>query len=72
MNNTKYPDMVCDFLPDPAHTRVTGLSLSYCHEAAFGDVLTVERATGENGIYYIRTRLKDVVCLEAMVRTEPT
>ncbi|MBE6703303.1 MAG: acyl-CoA thioesterase [Ruminococcaceae bacterium] len=20
MNNTKYPDMLCDFLPDPAHT----------------------------------------------------
>ena len=69
-NNTKYPDMVCDFLPDPAHTRVTGLSLSYCREAAYGDVLTVERATGENGIYYIRTRKGDTVCLEAMVKTE--
>ena len=46
------------------------IALSYCHEAAYGDVLTVERATGENGVYYIRTRKDDVVCLEAMVKTE--
>ena len=41
MNNTKYPDMVCDFLPDPAHMRVTGMSLSYCKEAAFGTTLNL-------------------------------
>lgn len=70
MNNTKYPDMLCDFLPDPAHTRVVGVSLSYCKEAAFGDTLSVERADAGEGVYYIRTRKGEATCLEAMVRTQ--
>ena len=70
MNNTKYPDMVCDFLPDPANTRVTGVSLAYCKEAAFGDTLTVQRASAGEGVYYIRTRKGDETCLEAMIKTE--
>ncbi|MBQ9802125.1 MAG: hypothetical protein IJW51_03545 [Clostridia bacterium] len=70
MNNTKYPDMVCDFLPNPTSVRITGMALSYCHEAAFGDRLTVERAEGGEGVYYFRTKKGDTVCLEAMVTTE--
>ena len=70
MNNTKYPDTVCDFLPDPLGTRVTGMSLSYHREAAFGDLLTVERATDGTGNFYIRTQKDGVVCLEALVCTE--
>jgi acyl-ACP thioesterase len=70
MNNTKYPDMLCDFLPNPAATRVTGVSLAYCKEAAYGDTLTVERASAGEGTYYIRTRKGEDVCLEALVRTE--
>ena len=70
MNNTKYPDMVCDFLPDPAKTRVVGMSLAYHREAAYGDTVTVERAEGGDGVYYFRTKKGDTVCLEAMVKTE--
>ncbi len=70
MNNTKYPDMVCDFLPDPTACRVVGMSLVYHREAAYGDTLTVERADGGAGVYYFRTKQGDAVCLEAMVKTE--
>ena len=70
MNNTRYPDMLCDFLPNPTHTRVVGVSLAYRKEAAYGDTLTVERAADENGVFYIRTRLGQETCLEAMVKTE--
>ena len=70
MNNTKYPDMLCDFLPDPSHTRAVGVSLSYCKEAAYGDTLAVERADAGDGVYYIRTRKGEDVCLEAMIKTE--
>ena len=69
MNNTKYPDMLCDFLPDPTRTRITGVSLAYCKEAAFGDLLAVERAYAGDGLYYLRTRKGDQVCLEAAVKT---
>lgn len=70
MNNTKYPDMVCDFLPDPTALRVTGFSLSFLHEAAFGDTLTVERAEADAGLYYFRLRKGDILCFEAMLKTE--
>ena len=71
MNNTKYPDTVCDFLPDPLENRVRGMSLSYHREAAYGDLLSVERAADGTGNYYIRTKKDGAVCLEAFVRTEP-
>ena len=71
MNNTKYPDMVCDFLPDPVGTRVVGMSLAYYREAAFGDTVTVLRADVGDGTYYFRTQKGSDVCLEAMVKTEP-
>jgi len=70
MNNTKYPDMVCDFLPDPLAVRVTGISLAYYREAAFGDTVTVSRAQSEDGTFYFRTEKDGNTCLEAMVRTE--
>ena len=70
MNNTKYPDTVCDFLPNPLGVRVTGMSLSYHREAAFGDLLTVERAADGEGNFYIRTQKDGAVCLEAYVSTE--
>ena len=69
MNNTKYPDTVCDFLPDPLGLRVTGMSLAYHREAAYGDVLVVERAADGEGNFYIRTKKDGAVCLEAYVRT---
>lgn len=70
MNNTKYPNMVCDFLPEPNALRVTGFSLFYQNEAAFGDELTVERGSDGQGNFYFRTRREGTVCLEALVRTE--
>ena len=71
MNNTKYPDMLCDFLPDATALRIKGMSLSYLREAAYGDTLTVERATDGAGTWYFRTRKEGTVCLEAMLLTEP-
>ncbi len=70
MNNTRYPDMICDFLPDMAGKWVSSLSLSYMREAANGDTLTVHRAavTDTPDTYLIRTTRPDgAVCLEAEV-----
>ncbi len=75
MNNTRYPDMVCDFLPDMTGRWVRTLSLSYMREASYGDTLTVSRTTapapaldGVSETYLLRTTRPDgVVCLEAEV-----
>lgn len=70
MNNTKYPDMICDFLPSMDGKWVTSLSLSYLREGAFGDTLTIHRApiADQPDVYLIRTTRPDgAVCLEAEV-----
>lgn len=43
MNNTKYPDMLCDHVPDMTNKWVSELSISYLKEAALGDSVTVLR-----------------------------
>ena len=48
MNNTKYPDMLANYLPSRDHRRITSIVLSYLHEARLGDTLTVLRATADD------------------------
>ncbi len=67
MNNTRYPNMLCDFMEPQDTDRITGISLSYLHEAALGEELEVLRAR-VGGNYFFRTVGKDgKVCLEAQV-----
>ncbi len=68
MNNTKYPDMVCDYLPDMKGKFVSSLSLAYMNEGAFGDTLMLQRLTQGNDEYLVRAMRGDgKVCLEAAV-----
>ncbi len=72
MNNTIYPDMICDFLPDMMGKRISKLSLSYIKEAAYGDELTVLLGRPDaEGFFEVRTlNSKEEVCLEARVKLE--
>ena len=68
MNNTRYPNMLCDFMELADTDRIAGMTLSYLHEAALGDELEVLSAKTEDN-YFFKTVGKDgKVCLEAMVR----
>lgn len=76
MNNTKYPDMVCDFLPAEAveGQRMATLSLAYLHEAALGDTVKVYRASVADrpGAYLLRTvNDRGDTCLEAEITVTP-
>ena len=65
MNNTRYPDMLCDFVPDIDTLRVTGIQLHYVAEAPLGETLTVKRAmTEEDGhpVYWFETLRSDGKC----------
>lgn len=67
MNNTRYPDMLCDYMPIEKVESIKGMTLSYLHEAAFGDTITVLRGE-KDGAYYFRTlNSEGTVCLEAVV-----
>lgn len=73
MNNTHYPNMLCDFTPDIYQKRVTGVTLSFLHEATFGHTLKVYRREREGGDGYLFRMLDGdgTVCLEAQLLTEP-
>jgi acyl-ACP thioesterase len=74
MNNTKYPDMICDFLPSMNGKWVTSLSLSYLREAAVGDTLTIRRAptaTEDEGNLIRTVRPDGATCLEAEIGLAP-
>lgn len=70
MNNTRYPDMLCDFTPDITAREVIGFSLSYLQEAAFGKTLSVWRREAANGDFLFRTVDENGnTCLEARLLT---
>lgn len=69
MNNTRYPDMLCDFLPCMQGKYVSEMSISYIKEAPLGAVLEVFRGPGDGGEYLFRAQRDDgEVCVEAMVK----
>ncbi len=68
MNNTHYPNMLCDFTPDILDRRVEGMTLSFLHEAAYGHTLRIYRAARGEGEFCFRTLDEEGnVCLEAVV-----
>lgn len=72
MNNTHYPDMLCDFLPDMQSCRVSSMKLSFLREAAYEKTLAVYRAQTEDGRWLMRTKNEiDETCLEAEVTLVP-
>ena len=71
MNNTHYPNMLCDFTPDIERTRVVGYTLSFLREAAYKQTLDIYRCGGEDGTHFFRAvNEAGEVCLEAMLKTE--
>lgn len=65
MNNTKYTDMLCDFIPIEDVNRVGGVFLSYLNEAAFGDTLDVRHVFADGTHYFRTVGEAGKTCLEA-------
>ena len=68
MNNTRYPDMLCDFVPEMRESRMTGMVLSYRKEAAFEHTLRVFRAKTEDGYLICTVDEEGSICTEAFVK----
>jgi acyl-CoA thioesterase FadM len=68
MNNTRYPDMLCDFIPEMRESRMTGMVLSYRKEAAFGHTLRVFGKKAEQGYLLCTVDKEGSVCTEAFVK----
>lgn len=76
MNNARYPDILCGFLPEAAllGRRVSEISISFMHEAAKGETIAGSwgKDSQEDDVYYIRTvRASDNnVNVEARIKLE--
>ena len=71
MNNTRYPDMFCDFVPEICKNRVTGMVLSYRKGADFDHTLRVFRSKTESGYLFCTQDEDGSICTEALVQLEP-
>jgi acyl-ACP thioesterase len=75
MNNTHYPDMLCDYLDEMTGENpyfVSAMSLSYLKESPLGATLTITRGEkNEDRVIEMRT-LNEAgeICLEAVVKLE--
>lgn len=75
MNNTHYPDLLCDFTPHMESRRVTGFSLSFLHEAALDHTLKVYRSechdlpSNTDRFLFRTVNESGAVCLEGMLIT---
>ncbi len=71
LNNTKYPDMLCGFLPDMTGKRVVKLAISYLTEARLGERLKIYVSEEEDGMFWVRSVRGDgAVNCEAQIVTE--
>ena len=70
MNNTNYPDMLCDFTPAISNRRVTAMTLSFLREATFEHTLEILRGAHESGQYFRAVDSDGKICLEALVILE--
>lgn len=68
MNNTRYPDMLCDFLPEMCENRMTGMVISYRREAVFAHTLRVFRTKTDGGYFICTVDEEGSVCTEAFVK----
>ncbi len=74
MNNTRYPDMVCDYLPEGTVPHIHTMHLEFAKEAKFGATLRVMRGVREteDGKAYLIQTVNEAgeVCLAAEVLTK--
>lgn len=74
MNNARYPDIICGFLPEEALVgrRVSEISISFMHEAAKGETIggAWGRDSEDEDVYYVRTvrASDDGVNVEARIK----
>ncbi|MDD4773240.1 MAG: thioesterase [Eubacteriales bacterium] len=54
MNNTNYPDMLCDSIGNMTGRRVSSISINFKDEAPLGEVIKIHMAN-DGDIYYFRS-----------------
>lgn len=67
MNNTKYLNMFCDFVPEIENKKLKGINISYVAEAPLGDTLTVLSKADGDTVYFRTVRSDGKTNCEAVL-----
>lgn len=70
MNNTKYPDMLCDFVQGMEHRRVIGLSANFLNESSFNETLKVYSTESDDAVYFRTIKEDGSIGIEAEMLLE--
>ena len=66
-NNTKYPDMLCDFMPIDKVGSISEMTLEFLRESALGDTLSFLCATEGADFYFKTVNSAGDACLSAKI-----
>lgn len=66
-NNTKYLNMLCDFVSDIDKLPLRGINISYVNEAPFGDTLAVYTKADDGAVYFRTVRSDGKTNCEAVL-----
>lgn len=70
LNNTRYPDMFCSFLPTMAHKRVISFNINFLSEALLGETEKIYLGTDDDTYYFRSVRPSGAVNAEAEILLE--
>ena len=72
LNNTRYPDWLCNCIPGIDGLRVTGVRIHYVAEAPLGETVTILYGQADDGNTHVfETRRQDGKCnIRALITTE--
>lgn len=70
MNNTRYPNLLCDFMPIDQIPKIREITLEFLHESAFGNTLTIYGASKDGRYYFKAINENNDTCLVAEVIVE--
>ena len=67
LNNTKYLNWLCDYVPDILHKTLRTANISFVSEAPLGERLTVLRAAQGDRFFFKLQRADGKLCCEAIL-----
>lgn len=73
LNNTRYPDWLCNCIPDLEHKRVTAFKITYVADAPLGETVIICRGEADDGATQVfeTYRADGTVNVRALISVEP-
>ncbi len=70
MNNTRYVDMICDFLPDVENKAVRSFTINYLTESKLGEVLDIYHTSDSENDYFYASKKDGTHSVDVSMKLE--